>query len=239
MTRTETPCGGAGENAERGIGAPIEQLNSRLQRPAPGAPPDAQRCAVCHGTMTSAWRSRLPGAVRRRSSATEIAKGGFATTRKGRRGRRTSLASAWTTMTSSSANVVRSSRARVGCSSKAMTRAPRRTSGPVIAPVPAPMSSTRSPGRMPARSTSRSAHWLSSRCHPHRVRSPGTADHREHCHATTVGDETPFVNEQPRARSDARRRIRRRSRHRCRCRHWTRLARPVAGRISRRLPRAP
>jgi hypothetical protein len=35
-------------------------------------------------------------------------------------------------------------------------------------------------------STSRSAHRLSSRCHPHRVRSPDTAHHRDHCHRATL-----------------------------------------------------
>jgi hypothetical protein len=67
-----------------------------------------------------------------------------------------------------------------------MTRAPRSTRGRVSAPVPAPMSSTRSPAVMPASSMSRSAHRLSSRCHPHRVRFSDTANHREHCHAETL-----------------------------------------------------
>jgi hypothetical protein len=136
--------------------------------------------------MTSARRSRLPGAVRRRSRATEMLKGGFATTRKGRRGNRTSAPSVSTTVTLSLANSRRRSLARAGCNSKAMTRAPRRTSGRVNAPLPAPISRTRSPDVIPAFSMSRSAQRLSSRCHPHRVRFSDTADHREHCHPTTI-----------------------------------------------------
>jgi len=130
---------------------------------------------------------RLPGAVRRRRRATEMANGGLATTRNGRRGNRMSAPSAWTTVTFFCSNFRRSSLARVGCKSKAMTRAPRSTSGRVSAPVPAPISSTRSPDVMPASSMSRSAHQLSSRCHPHRVRCSDTAYHREHCHTPTLG----------------------------------------------------
>ena len=141
--------------------------------------------------MTSARTRRLPGAVRRRSRAAEMAKGGFATTRNGRRGNRASAPSARTTITSSRANSRRSSSDRLGCSSNAMTRAPRCTRWRVIAPEPAPMSRTRSPRETPALSTSRSAHLLSSRCHPHRVRCSDTADHREHCHATTIRSRIP------------------------------------------------
>ena len=177
------------------MGRPIEQKYSRSQRPAPGAFPETQRSARCHGTTRSARWSRLPGDVSRRSRATEIANGGFATTRKGRRGSRMSPPSARTTTTLSWANARRSSCARAGCSSKAMTRAPRRRSGAVMAPEPAPISSTRSPRRTPASSTSRSAHRLSSRCHPQWVRGSGTADHRAHCHGTTVGDRCARVNE--------------------------------------------
>lgn len=164
--------------------------------------------------MTSARCRWLPGAVIRRSSATEIAKGGLATTRNGRRGSRRSLPSACTTTTLVSVNFWRSSRARVGCNSKAMTRAPRRTSGPVIAPAPAPMSRTRSPLRMPALSTSLSAHRLSSRCHPHRVRSPDTADHREHCHGSTVRECRCVVNQEWRPVDRLRQRRRRGDRRR-------------------------
>jgi hypothetical protein len=67
-----------------------------------------------------------------------------------------------------------------------MTRAPLSRIGRVNAPVPAPISRTRSPEQIPALSTSRSAHRLSSRCHPHRVRCSDTADHREHCHTATI-----------------------------------------------------
>lgn len=176
-------------NAERGMGNPTVHSNSLRHRPAPGGAPHTHRSATCHGTMRSALVSRLPGAVRRRSSATDMPKGGLATTRNGRRGSRTSDPSALTTVTLSPSNFSRSFSARVECSSKAMTRAPRSTSGRVSAPEPAPMSSTRSPGEMPAFSTSLSAHLLSSRCHPHRVRLPDTADHREHCHAPTIRHE--------------------------------------------------
>jgi hypothetical protein len=101
---TETPFGGGGSNAERGMEGPRQQLKSFSQRRAPGALPEIHRSATCHGTMTSARCSRLPGAVRRRSRATEIANGGLATTRKGRRGSRTSLPSAQTTTTLELAN---------------------------------------------------------------------------------------------------------------------------------------
>jgi len=145
--------------------------------------------------MMSARSSRLPGAVSRRSSETEMANGGFATTRKGRRGSRASLPSARTTTTLESANLRLSSWARPGCNSKAMTWAPRRSRGAVNAPVPAPISRTRSPGRIPALSTSRSAQRLSNRCHPHCVRCPGTADHGDHCHPFTVRRLCPHVND--------------------------------------------
>ncbi len=194
MVSTATAFGGGGWKAERGIVTPREHTKSVSQRPAPGARPAIQRSAIWRGTMMSARSNRLPGAVRRRSTATPMAKGGLATTRNGRLGRRRSLPSTCTTTTLSWANLVRSSRARVGCNSTAMTRAPLRTSGPVNAPVPAPMSSTRSPVRIPALSMSRSAHELSRRCHPHRVRCPGTADHREHCHAKKLFASTTAVN---------------------------------------------
>ena len=174
-------------NAERGMGGPREHPNSSRHRFAPGGVPITHRCATCHGTTMSARINRLPGAVRRRRRATEMPNGGFATTRNGRRGSRTSAPSACTTVTWSLAKSRRRSCARVGCNSKAMTRAPRSTRGRVSAPVPAPTSSTRSPGVMPALSMSRSAQRLSSRCHPHRVRSPDTANHREHCHTVTLG----------------------------------------------------
>lgn len=173
-------------NAERGKGRPSEHSNSLRHLPAPGGVPRTHRSATCHGTMRSALMSRLPGAVSRRNKATDMPKGGFPTTRNGRRGSRTSAPSALTTVTWCRANSSRSCSARVGCNSKAMTRAPLSTSGRVIAPVPAPMSSTRSPREMPASSTRRLAHLLSSRCHPHRVRCPGTADHRDHCHPITI-----------------------------------------------------
>jgi hypothetical protein len=171
------------------MGRPREHSNSLRHRPAPGGVPQTHRSATCQGTMTSARMSRLPGSVRRRSTATEMLKGGFATTRKGRRGNRTSAPSVCTTVTLSSANSRRRSFARVGCNSIAMTRAPRRTIGRVSAPVPAPISRTKSPDVIPAFSTSRSAQRLSSRCHPHRVGFSDTADHREHCHPTTIRQE--------------------------------------------------
>jgi len=175
--------------AERGIGRPREHANSLRHRPTPGGVPQTHRSATCQGTMTSARISRLPGAVRRRSRATEMLKGGLETTRNGRRGNRTSAPSVCTTMTLSLANSLRRSLARAGCNSNAMTRAPRRTRGRVSAPLPAPMSSTRSPDVIPAFSMSRSAQRLSSRCHPHRVGFSDTADHREHCHPTTIRQE--------------------------------------------------
>jgi hypothetical protein len=186
ITKIDTPLGGGGENADRGMGRPSEQSNSLRHRSAPGGVPLTQRSATCHGTIRSARISRLPGAVRRRNRATDMANGGLATTRKGRRGNRRSAPSACTTMTLPWLNSRRRSVARVGCNSKSMTRAPRSTSGRVSTPVPAPTSSTRSPDVMPASSTSFSAHRLSSRCHPHRVRRPDTAYHREHCHAPTL-----------------------------------------------------
>lgn len=173
-------------NADRGKGRPTEQSNSLRHRPAPGGFPQTHRSATCQGTMMSARISWLPGDVRRRNSATEMAKGGFATTRKGRRGRRTSAPSARTTVIVAFTKLSRRSWARAGCNSKAMTRAPRSRSGRVNEPLPAPTSSTKSPERIPALSTSRSAQRLSSRCHPHRVCRPDTADHREHCHTATI-----------------------------------------------------
>jgi hypothetical protein len=168
------------------MGRPIEHSNSAPHRPAPGGVPWTHRSATCHGTIRSALMSRLPGAVSRRKRATEIANGGFATTRKGRLGSRTSAPSALTTVTWWLPNSSRRHAARVACNSKAMTRAPLSTRGRVIAPEPAPTSSTRSPAETPAASTSRSAHLLSSRCHPHRVRCPDTAHHRERCHPLTL-----------------------------------------------------
>jgi hypothetical protein len=188
MTKTETRWGAGGENAARGSGGPREHPNSLRHRFAPGGDPMTHRSATCQGTIRSARINRLSGAVMRRKSATEIANGGFATTRNGRRGKRMSAASTSTTVTLSLANICRRTAARVGCNSKAKTVAPRSTRGRVSAPVPAPTSSTRSPALMPAFSTSRSAQRLSSRCQPHRVRSPDTAHHREGCHATTLGD---------------------------------------------------
>jgi hypothetical protein len=169
------------------MGRPREHSNSWRHRTEPGGVPKTHRSATCQGTITSARIRRLPGAVRRRRRATEMPNGGFATTRNGRRGSRTSAPSACTTVTFSSAKFRRSSFARVGCNSMAMTRAPRSTRGRVSAPVPTPTSSTRSPDAMPALSMIRSAHRLSSRCHPHRVRFSDTANHREHCHTATLG----------------------------------------------------
>ena len=193
----DTPLGGGGENAERGMGRPREHSNSLRHRPAPGGVPNAHRSATCHGTIRSARISRLPGAVTRRRRATEMPNGGFATTRNGRRGNRRSAPSACTTVTFSSANFRRSSLARVACNSKAITRAPRSTSGRVRAPVPAPTSSTRSPAAMPTSLMSRSAHRLSSRCHPHRVRFSDTANHREHCHTETLGPNAVTTLQKP------------------------------------------
>jgi hypothetical protein len=181
-------------NAVRGIVSPSEHTKLFSQRPAPGARPETQRSAMCRGTTMSARSSWLPGAVRRRRSDTPMENGGFDTTRNGRRGNRMSLPSAWTTTTLLLTNFWRSSRARAGCNSNAMTRAPLRSSGSVKAPEPAPISSTRSPVRIAALSTSRSAHGLSRRCHPHRVRCPDTADHREHCHAKKLFASVVDVN---------------------------------------------
>jgi len=186
MINTETPLGGDGVKAERGMGRPVAHSNSLRQRPAPGGVPQTQRSATCQGTIKSARISRLPGAVRRRSTATEMAKGGLATTRNGRRGSRRSAPSARTTVTWWWPNSRLRLSALTGCSSNAMTRAPRSTRGRVRAPEPAPMSRTSSPEVIPAFSTSRSAHLLSSWCHPHRARFSDTADHRDHCHATTI-----------------------------------------------------
>lgn len=173
-------------NAERGIGRPSVHSKSRRHRPAPGGAPQTHRSAMCHGTTRSARTSRLPGAVRRRSTATLMANGGFATTRKGRRGNRRSCPSAHTTITSSLTNPCRSCCARAGCNSNAMTRAPRSTNARVNTPVPAPISRTSSPAVILASPTRRSAHLLSSRCHPHRLRGPDTANHREDCHAPRI-----------------------------------------------------
>jgi hypothetical protein len=156
MLKTDTPLGGGGENAERGMGRPREHSNSRRHRPAPGGVPQTHRSAMCHGTTRSARINRR------------------------------SCPSAHTTVTSSLTNLCRSSCARAGCSSNAMTRAPWFTKARVSTPLPAPISRTSSPAVTLALLTSRSAHWLSSRCHPHRVPGPDTADHREHCHAATI-----------------------------------------------------
>ena len=114
-----------------------------------------------------------------RITAIVIAKGGLATTRNGRFGRRRSLASAWTTVAGQPRNRSRSCEARTGWSSTAMTRAPAATSGAVSAPDPAPMSSTRSPGRIPASATTKVAQRLSSRCHPHSGRGCPATEHHE------------------------------------------------------------
>ncbi len=136
--------------------------------------------------MRSPRTRRLRGDVKRRRMATETPKGGLATTRNGRVGSRRSAASVWTTVTRSRANRERRCSARTGWSSKAMTLAPRRTKGAVMAPKPAPISSTRSPRLMPASSTRRWACWLESWCHPQRGGGAGTADHREHCHGSRI-----------------------------------------------------
>ena len=79
-------CGVGGQNAWRGSRHATHASYSRRHRPEPGAEPSAHRSATCQGTTRSARTSRLPGAVRRRSSAVVAANGGFATTRNGRRG---------------------------------------------------------------------------------------------------------------------------------------------------------
>lgn len=117
--------------------------------------------------------------------------GGLATTRNGRCGSRTVVASARTTVTGSSANRCRSNRHRSGCNSTATTRAPAATRCPVRAPWPAPRSSTNSPGRTSAAATMRAAQPSASSCQPHdrrvgrrppgcgscRPSPPDTADH--------------------------------------------------------------
>lgn len=114
IVKMATPLGGAGLKAERGNGRPSLGSKVRAQRSEPGPEPDAHRLAVCQGTMTSARTSRLPGATRRRNSETVIENGGFATTRKGRLGSRSSLASALTTFTSKPMKRSRNERARSG-----------------------------------------------------------------------------------------------------------------------------
>lgn len=125
----------------------------------------------------------------RRNNGEVTANGGFATTRKARRGKRRSAALACTTTTDACAKRLRNAWARPGWSSTATTRAPAATSGAVIAPVPAPMSSTNSPGRMPAEATRRCAASLVSRCHPQPDRglAAGTT-HHHHRHQRSIPD---------------------------------------------------
>ena len=99
IIKMATLFGGGGMNAERGTG---DRQNTRTPvaiDPHRGGVPWTHRSATYHGTIRSALISRLPGAVKRRSRATEIPNGGFATTRNGRRGSRRSAPSALTTVT--------------------------------------------------------------------------------------------------------------------------------------------
>src|SRR5215470_2262516 len=100
-------------------------------------------------------------------------------------------ASACTTVTGRPANRPCRWRARAGCSSTAMTRAPRSTSSAVSAPWPAPISSTSSPGRTAASATIRAAHSSVSGCQPHARRDRTKADMADHVqeedHGPTVG----------------------------------------------------
>jgi hypothetical protein len=122
-----------------------------------------------------------PRCSNRRISADVTENGGLATTWNARRGRRRSAASARTTVMSRPKRSD-SARARPGCASTAITRAPVSSSGRVSAPVPAPMSSTRAPGGSAAWRTNRSAQRGSSWCQPHSRRAP-TEARRHHHHA--------------------------------------------------------
>ncbi len=165
-------------------------MNARCDAGLPAPRPAAQRVAAQPGSTRLARSSRLDGRVMRRRSAVVAANGGLATTLKGRRGRRRSVASARTTVTGCAAKRSRSTVNRCGCSSTATTDAPACSNCAVIAPVPAPMSTTRSPGCTPAASTSRAIQRLSSWCHPQRPESPATEHHHRRRHGvhSRVGD---------------------------------------------------
>ena len=95
MMSTRASLGGAGENARAGTRNPGSNAKCRAPGPRP-----LDHLATAHaGTIKLALSRRLDEDVRRRSDAVVTANGMLATTLNGRRGRRRSLASAWTTMT--------------------------------------------------------------------------------------------------------------------------------------------
>ena len=150
---------------------------SRRQRLAPGAAPDAHRCAALRcNTMSAAIESR-PGREQPSQQGVVMANGGLATTRKGRRGSRRSAASARTTRTRAPEPATELLGARRVQFDRDDTRAGARTSAAVNAPVPAPTSSTSSPGRTPASATIVSAQCQRVGASPSRpaVRGHGSA----------------------------------------------------------------
>lgn len=138
----------------------------------------SQRFVMYQGKTRSAATRRLSRRVSDRMIEVDTAKGGLATTRKGLRGRAIEVASPSTTLTSPR-SVCRNPRARPGCSSTAITRAPVRANGTVSAPVPAPRSRTSSPSVTHAAATTRCAQVSESRWYPHRRCAACTADHHE------------------------------------------------------------
>jgi hypothetical protein len=168
---------GGGSNAERGRGRPAQTAKVRAQRRAPGASGPVQRRTTWSWRTTWALTRRLPEWSRRCNSALMMAKGGLATTWKGRRGRRRSAPSASTTI-SPRPKRRRSCAALPGWLSTAMTLAPAVIKGSVSAPRPAPTSSTRAPRLRPASATIRSAQRESSWCHPQVSRALSTATNR-------------------------------------------------------------
>ncbi len=119
-------------------------------------PGDACLWATAHSTTRSAWTS---GVAASSSSAWRIpvvrAKGRFATTLNGTRGRVTAVPSPQTTSTFGQRP--RRASASLGSSSIATTRRAARESSAVSRPVPAPTSRTRSDPTMPADATSSAA----------------------------------------------------------------------------------
>ena len=130
ITRIRALTGDGGRKAERGTPDPRLTTKVRAHRRHPGASsPDQRSAAWCCSTRW-ALCSLLPGWRSRRSSAVVAEKGGLATMWYGRRGRRRSRASAWTTTTRAPKRS-RRARTRSPCASTARTRAPVATSGPV------------------------------------------------------------------------------------------------------------
>ncbi len=122
--------------------------------------------ATSRCTMRSARAGPRAGSSRSLPSSSVVSpNGGFATTRNGRRGRRSPRRSARMTRTASpsAATSAASRSAHTVSTSTAHTSTPARASGSVSAPVPAPTSTTSSPGVTPSASIRRGIALRSTR----------------------------------------------------------------------------